>query len=262
VANLLWTGGWDSSFRLLDLVVRKKRPVQPYYVLNADRRSSSLEMERMDQIRDELAHRFPDSRRLLLPTAIVSRSELRPAPEITAAMARLKQKTEPDPLGTQYEYLARFVSQAGLTDLELAVHQDDRAHRILETSIVAEEEGRTRYYRLVDRPDDPDLLMFQSFRFPILDLTKLEMRDMARDWGLLDILEMTWFCHKPRRNRPCGLCPSCRSTCSEGMRYRLPLWARSKYLIYVALRSAMPASMWNALRAWKRTHDRLDYASR
>src|SRR5690606_13578695 len=32
--NLLWTGGWDSTFRLLSLVVQQHRCVQPYYVLD------------------------------------------------------------------------------------------------------------------------------------------------------------------------------------------------------------------------------------
>ena len=30
--RLLWTGGWDSTYRLLDLLLVQKQHVQPYYV--------------------------------------------------------------------------------------------------------------------------------------------------------------------------------------------------------------------------------------
>ena len=32
---LLWTGGWDSTFRLLSLLLREQREVQPYYILDS-----------------------------------------------------------------------------------------------------------------------------------------------------------------------------------------------------------------------------------
>ncbi len=31
--NVLWTGGWDSTFRVLDLVLHQKATVQPHYLL-------------------------------------------------------------------------------------------------------------------------------------------------------------------------------------------------------------------------------------
>jgi len=32
--NLFWTGGWDSTFRLIQLVFVNKKTVHPYYIID------------------------------------------------------------------------------------------------------------------------------------------------------------------------------------------------------------------------------------
>ena len=32
--KLLWTGGWDSTFRLLQLLLLYEKKVQPYYIID------------------------------------------------------------------------------------------------------------------------------------------------------------------------------------------------------------------------------------
>ena len=67
---MLWTGGWDSAFRLLDLVVRQRRRVQPYYILDDIKLRPSVPAERqaMERIRARLAERYPDAASFIAPT--------------------------------------------------------------------------------------------------------------------------------------------------------------------------------------------------
>jgi hypothetical protein len=59
--QLLWTGGWDSSFRLLQLVLVERRPVRPIYVIDTGRPSTLFELRAMEAIRAGLLARLPDS---------------------------------------------------------------------------------------------------------------------------------------------------------------------------------------------------------
>ena len=38
--NILWTGGWDSTFQLLSLLLLHGRKVTPYYLIDAERLST------------------------------------------------------------------------------------------------------------------------------------------------------------------------------------------------------------------------------
>jgi hypothetical protein len=73
------------------------------------------------------------------------------------------------------------------------------------------------------------MLLFARFRFPLLEMTKLEMRRVASEMGLLHIMEATWFCHTPSRTQPCGRCAPCIYTIEEGLSDRLPRRALLRY---------------------------------
>src|SRR5699024_10809179 len=66
-AKLLWTGGWDSTFRLLQLLLEDKKPVQPIYIISRFRKSSDHELKVMENIRELLTERGVQN--LLRPTA-------------------------------------------------------------------------------------------------------------------------------------------------------------------------------------------------
>ena len=48
IVNLLWTGGWDSTFRLCQLILVKRKNVQPYYIIDNKRKSLQKELITMD----------------------------------------------------------------------------------------------------------------------------------------------------------------------------------------------------------------------
>src|SRR6478672_10747010 len=68
--NLFWTGGWDSTFRLLQLLLEHRLPVAPVYLIDDTRASTQFEFDTMDAIRDALFDAYPRAHALLRPTQV------------------------------------------------------------------------------------------------------------------------------------------------------------------------------------------------
>jgi hypothetical protein len=119
-----------------------------------------------------------------------------------------------------------------LADLELSVHIDDKAYFFLRENV---EETPWGSYRLKHNIVG-DEKIFAGFEFPVLEYSKIHMRNLAREHGFLAILEASWFCHQSTTGRPCGTCNPCRYTIEEGMRYRLPRAALFRYYAYRTMR--------------------------
>ena len=223
--RLLWTGGWDSTYRLLDALLVRGRSVRPYYLTDPGRPSTTYERTAMDRIAAALAGKNSDAAARLAPPVVTSVADLLPDADITARFERLRARSH---LGGQYDWLARFALQHGLDDLELSIHRDDRAAEFLQRHVVREgAETGDPYHRLRVPPADDDLRIFERFRFPLFDLTKRDMERGARRAGFIDLMELTWFCHVPTPDgRPCGRCNPCRYTIAEGLARRIPLRIR------------------------------------
>lgn len=220
--HLLWTGGWDSTYRLLHLLVVARKPVQPYYLIDPTRRSTDKELDTRRRIRSAVLQRFPHASALLLPSIMHDVSEL---PHNPASVKLLEGLRTRGWLGEQYVWLADFAALRGLTRLELSINLEDRPRQRLAHDAEPLESDPT-IYRLVDQPEDPNLELFRRFRFPIFNISKREMARRAAEAGFGDLMEMTWFCHTPRGGKPCGTCAPCRDIVGEGLGRRLPWMAR------------------------------------
>ena len=226
--HLLWTGGWDSTFRLLQLVVEERRVVQPVYIEDAARPSTAVEIATMARLREAIAARYPYARALLLPTQFHRAWELPADPAVEAAYAQLQGA-----IGVQYAWLARFRRAGRFPGLELCIHRDDKAHAVLVGCVVAEGEGAARSWRCDPaRPGSAPHTLFEGFRFPLFEMTKLDMARMARERGWHGLMAMTWFCHRPRGGQPCGCCNPCLFTIEEGLGWRIPRQRRAVSVLY------------------------------
>jgi hypothetical protein len=246
--RLLWTAGWDSTFRLLEALLVRGKSVQPYYLVDAQRPSTAYERRAMEQISAALARSHPDAAPRLHIPVVSGVADLRQDPAITARFERLRSRSH---LGGQYDWLARFALQHGLNDLELSIHCDDHAAGFLQPHVVREDGGGDPYFRLRDDPPDDDLLIFRDFRFPIFDKTKREMQRLARRHGFAELMEMTWFCHVPTPDgRPCGRCNPCRYTMAEGLARRIPFKTRLRNhrLVQQIKRPLRAAAVWTGLK--------------
>lgn len=214
--NVLWTSGWDSTYRVLDACLVKGLAVQPHYIIDRTRPSHAVEVLTICLLTQEIRARRPGIR--IAPPILTERAAVPADPVVTQAHARLRARGV---LGEQYDWLTRYVMSRGLTDLELCVHRQDRAHVFIGPLAERVENDGDPYHRVP--PGDGDAaLIFSNFRFPILDLTKVDMQEEARRKGFLDLLDHSWFCHTPTAGgEPCGVCGPCQDAVKEGLARRL-----------------------------------------
>lgn len=218
--HILWTGGWDSTYRVLDLVLEKGCTVQPYYVLDDARESLDIELETMQNIKKMIAECKPGAEKLIKDHIFINIKDVMADKEITDAYKNLFSKAF---LGEQYDWLGRYVKSIGIDNLELCIHKDDRAEAFIRNDIHLVKDGNDSYYKLNNDLSDENLLIFKRYTFPILNMDKVEMGEIAKKNNFSHIMEKTWFCHTPTKDRkPCGVCNPCCYTRSEGLGRRVP----------------------------------------
>jgi hypothetical protein len=230
VVNLLWTGGWDSTFRLLNLLLIEKRRVQPYYLIDAHRRSTGMEIRAMRAIKDRLFEEHPYTRELLLPTLYSETADVPPDEEITRAFCAIGQREH---IGEQYDWLARFCKQAGIFDMEMCIYYLEQNLHVAMPFINEYPGGSGSVFRFDETSTTaPEYTLFRYYTFPLYPLNKLKMRALAQERGWMGYMNLTWFCHHPRGNGvPCGTCKPCVYTIEEGMGWRLPAYSRLRYTL-------------------------------
>ncbi|SET77429.1 Queuosine biosynthesis protein QueC [Marinobacter segnicrescens] len=225
-ANVLWTGGWDSTYRVIQLV-RQGRPVNPHYIIDNNRDSTDIEIKTIKRISSILNEKYGE---LISDAKIVNSRQLPSRPEIHKAHRKIIEESY---LGSQYIILASYCKEFEVNDLNLCIHKDDKAYDHVSDFIEpAEDDG----YRLSASSPDHISELFRYFVFPILNLTKLEMEDHTRTWNFQEIMEMTWFCHTPFMGKPCGTCYPCMYTINEGLSRRFSKIALIRYRMKLELR--------------------------
>jgi hypothetical protein len=250
--NLLWTGGWDSTFQLLRIVLIHRARVTPYYLRDRTRPSTEMEILTMERIKARLFSEHPHTRRLIQPTRYFGVADLALDRAITAAFNRTRRNKF---MGSQYDWLARFCKQHAITDMELCIHRDDKAHAVVEHCIREDRSAAGyRTWRI-----DPayrrsrEYAVFGRFAFPLVDLSKLQMASLAEELGWNGFMHMTWFCHRPRRNlQPCGRCPPCLYAIEEGLGWRIPIESRMTSALYRAFVQPLRAPAKAIVRRFKR----------
>ncbi|MCF6743611.1 hypothetical protein E9529_04860 [Blastococcus sp. KM273128] len=215
--QLLWTGGWDSSFRLMQLLLVERRPVQPIYVIDTGRPSTLFELRAMEAMRAGLLTRLAEPS-LLAPTAFVLASDHAPEARDAEIGHRLLHETS---MGTQYLWLSGPAAALGWSGVELCIERY--------------ESGLSDWQRRVfDDPGrlngSPESELFRFWSFPVMHLTKEEMREVARAHGFLDLLVLRWSCFRPLDGRPCGRCRPCRLTQDEEVRFANPVLVAARDL--------------------------------
>ncbi|MBH0201071.1 MAG: hypothetical protein HP496_01910 [Nitrospira sp.] len=219
-AQILWTGGWDSTFRVLYAAWVEGKRVVPHYIVDTGRPSSLQELRAISRIKDSLRMHNKEVYDRIANLQITSGSEIPQDAEITDAWKRLREKME---LAKQYDWLARYAKSRNLTALELGIEKDEYEKKdgIDLTLFLKANVERTPLgtYR-IKQGAAGDAELFARFEFPILDYTKVQMRDLAKKHGFIEILEKSWFCHEPINGRPCGMCNPCVNAVAQGMGYR------------------------------------------
>lgn len=208
IHRVLWTGGWDSTYRMVALA-REGATIEPVYVINPGRRSYEIELSRMR----EIIAMLEEPRRFgceLLPLRIINIEDIPANDEMTAAFNRVKEEAKAvlnEDLGPQYEWLGR---------LSLIIPN-------LELCIEAAEPGRLVSRDMIERGSDAAKELWGNFILPIYNKTEQDMLGDIRAWDCDDIMQRIWFCNHPLINgEPCGLCHPCCIKIESGMEFLLP----------------------------------------
>ena len=229
--QLLWTGGWDSTYRLLTLLLQLRLPVAPIYIYDAKRASAPVELQTMENLREAIVQAHPHAKALLKPSTIVRLEDIAPDEEIERAFNRVVSRFR---IGDQYAFIARYCNHQGLDGVELSVENAPRgAHLALDkyVEMVSSPGGPT--WRLRDDADDDIRKVFGPFSCPIFETRKQDMSAAVIRNGWQPLMGMTWFCHKPSRNMtPCGFCNPCQYVLQQGMGYRIPRSRRALSRLY------------------------------
>ena len=222
--RVLWTGGWDSTFRVLYATLVEGRSVEPHYIIDTGRPSSLHELRAISKVRDLLRIHNSHAYERVSNLQITSGNEIPEDMEITNSWKRLRCRID---LARQYDWLARYAKSKTLTDLELCVEKDGGIYSYLKEKVEQTSFGTYRLKRGIAVGEGGEV--FARFEFPILEYTKAQMRDIAKEIGFIEILEQSWFCHEPINGRPCGMCSPCVLAVEEGVGYRLSRTALFRY---------------------------------
>ena len=104
--SIFWTGGWDSSYRIVELS-RQGVEIRPIYILDPKRESNRRELEAIEIITGMLEERCETTSKFL-PLSIVNVDDIAPDESITEAAKSLGEEFG---LGVQHDWTARVAKE-------------------------------------------------------------------------------------------------------------------------------------------------------
>lgn len=235
--NVLWTGGWDSTFRIIQLST-KEIIIQPYY-LKDNRKSEKNELETINLLTREI-RKLTSTKCSLKDVISTNVSDIVKDRDISQAYKDLNisfKKLTNGQLGTQYEWLARY--SKNMSHLELSIEKGTKpsiainllgGYKKINDDVIGE------YYIVDKKISQKEIVMlFGVYHYPLLDYTKLMMKKEAEENGFIDLMNKTWFCHKPIDNAPCGTCSPCEQAIDAGLEYRFTAAALQRHKKHIFL---------------------------
>lgn len=218
VHHVLWTGGNDSTFRVLYLLMNTDEMVQTHYIIRHEE-STGNEIDAMNNIRRAVLREHPELNDRFLPTVYVNEDLIPKMDDVVAAVEELRKKLN---VLEQYEIISRYCksSQIKKIDLTFERYADDEENKKLNISHFF---GKTFPFEAIENPHN--------------NLTKGDYYPIAREQGWDKYMDMTSFCRRPiKKNKPCGTCGPCTETMVSGLAFRLPFTARVKSRILKPIR--------------------------
>ena len=230
---IYWTGGYDSTFRLCEMLIKEKKVVQPLYVslsldndcLNEEtcnkvwfRKNRKYEKNAMNIIRKSLNTMYPFIRNTLLPTIYIDEeindNTFNKEYEEMFYQNNLWPKKRKK---HQYFFLSKFAYyHKQYIDIGvLGIHNKSKFAMFLkknlqkeDTTVKIKEQTVSRSNYIIN--DKSHFLHY--LKFPIYNKTKEELYINAERDGYHEILKHTWSCWFPNKDtgNPCGNCPMCK----------------------------------------------------
>ena len=214
--NVLWTGGWDSTFRIIQLY-RLGATIQPFYIHDHNRKSAKKEIEVMQLLISKIPERFSSKNAKILPLKITKREDVPSNLFLKVIHKILRRRVK---MGKQYYWLASFAKIN--KNLDVSFHKEDLGIFFSKEQLIEIKDNNFGSNWIIN-PKKVGFLrryLFENMRFPLIIYTKPEMKDISEKHSFIDLMEMTWFCHYSE-NKPCGKCNPCKQYVRDGFGYRL-----------------------------------------
>lgn len=216
----LWTGGWDSTFRIIQLYNRDVI-IQPIYVVDPGRKSSKKEIETIQLLTEQIKNRFVNSKGEILPVELIQKKNIKNN-LFLKLIFKLNRKFYKLRMGKQYYWLACLAKNYN-SKLEQCFHLESDRDQLISTKDLQEIVDETGGRNWVVNPKKMSFLkrqIFKNVRFPLMYISKLEMKSYAEAHNFIDIMNNTWFCHRSG-DKPCGECAPCKQYVKDGFGYRV-----------------------------------------
>lgn len=225
---LMWTGGWDSTFRLVELSFEEVN-IFPVYVIDSKRRSKDIEILRMEQILDALRNK-PLTKANIHDVELIELESIAKDDEITQAYYHIHEKTH---LGSQHEWLARLGKTRPGMELGTEAGDPKTSHIIDAIQTFGKLVVEGNIGKLDPQESTKEgMLVLGCFTFPLITRTEKDMLQLIKQWEYEDIMQNIWFCHTPIKGKPCGLCHPCDVKMESDMHFLLPKKAQWRYNIH------------------------------
>ena len=226
--NILWTGGWDSSYRMVELS-RRLVQVQPIYVYGEGRASEKYEIRAMNRI-IKLINEKKESKAEILPIKYIHFDSIKLDEEISKAYHNILNEIH---FGSQYEWLPCLALE--YPNLEIGVEKVP-VEQMGGANTAIYKYGKMKYvedlntYLLDTEKSTSDLsLLFSNLSFPIIDKDVNIMKNSIIEMGYQDVMENVWTCYTPIFGEPCGTCNPCKSKIETGMSFLLASGSLKRY---------------------------------
>ena len=225
---LFWTGGYDSTYRLCELLLIEKRAVQPIYIAaNIDndpgestcRHNHIQEKAAMAKIRSEILAKYPDINSQFMSTIVIS-EVLLPERYKSAMLDLYKQNLVRRPT-CQYgalAYIAEKLTRMGeYAPAEICVENEptSKMHRTIYPFI--SKFGRKTGMNTKNFISSwnscksvKGMHIFKAINFSTIHKSKSIMLNIAKKHNFENILNLTWSCWYPIDNKPCRKCIMCK----------------------------------------------------
>lgn len=236
--RLLWTGGWDSTFRMVQLSHMDGVEVQPVYITG---KKASVEQEKkaIRKIWRALMERHPKCR--FHHVEYVEKGKDFAVPrEFDEAYRRLQERFPA--LGDQYRMLGAYAAlHPGVELGEEHYYEKPGTLYSIFNAVGGLRFDGDGIGHLPGTVLDPDIrLLFGNYSFPIARYKELEMKEMVERWHDEDVMAHVWFCQDPIHGKPCGCCVPCQIKMKAHMDFLLPEESKKRYRAFKAIEAQDP----------------------
>lgn len=212
--NIFWSGGFDSTFRILELIDdRSVESIQPIYFASdidhedknaiiGKRKSREKEIETIMKIKEII-----NSRKINEP--IIMRDEPKYSFLLRITMRYLAYKRMVRRPVCQIGAMAEYSLHNNIRS-EVAIIETDFMRKTFDPYLIKQNETYVLPRDLAKKR--PTLWIFQNLEFPLIKKSKVSIIETAIKKNWLPILKETWSCWYPYKNgTPCLRCPMCKN---------------------------------------------------